>query len=468
MVQAAFRDSAERASRLAGYYRRAEDYVHQANVATAEIEGYGRQILSSLLREQIAKHEYDLQATRIEQHAELTTFFEERFASEELYSWMHGELSALFHNAYSFAVDVARKAEQTLKHEAMRPELDSQRFVSFNHWDAGRRGLLSGERLSLELRRLELAYLEQNRREYEITKHVSLTRLHPLALLRLKATGACEFEVPEWFFDLDSPGQYLRRIRSVAVTMPAVVGPFSGIHAKLSLLRSRVRTSSLLGEGYPATDDDQRFRDYAGAIQSIVTSSGQSDAGVFELNLRDDRRLPFEGAGAISTWRLELPGGIPQFDVSSLSDIILTIRYTAREAGHLAAPATASLREDVLEQSGLLTHLLELPTTFASAWTAFGAAATDAIRSLDIRLVADQFPYWAANAGLGDDLSATFAVVDLEKHKLVVAPQALALPIDDEGGWPLQVDQNSGALFAFLKKHRAAPVQLLLGYTVPG
>lgn len=467
MVQAAFRDSAERASKLAGYYRRAEDYVFQANVATAEIEGYGRQILTSLLREQIAKHEYDLHANRIEQHAELTSFFEERFATEELHTWMHGELSALFHQAYSFAVDVARKAEQTLKHETMRPELDSQQFVSFNHWDAGRRGLLSGERLSLELRRLELAYLEQNRREYEITKHVSLTRLDPLALLRLKATGACEFEVPEWLFDLDSPGQYLRRIRSVAVTLPAVVGPYSGIHAKLSLLRSRVRVSSLLGEDYRSLEEDPRIRSYAGAIQSIVTSSGQSDAGVFEPNLRDERRLPFEGAGAISTWRLELPGGIPQFDVSSLSDVILTIRYTAREAAHLAAPATAALREDVLEQPGVLTHLVEVSSTFASAWTAFVAAATDAARTLDIRISVDHFPYWAVNAGLGENLSATFAVVDLEKRKLVVAPQAVALVVDDDGSWALHVDQGSGALFAFLKKHRGATVQLLLGFTVP-
>jgi hypothetical protein len=29
------------------------------------------------------------------------------------------------------------------------------------------------------------------------------------------------------------------------------------------------------------------------------------DAGMFELNFRDERYLPFEGAGAISEWRLE-------------------------------------------------------------------------------------------------------------------------------------------------------------------
>ena len=35
-------------------------------------------------------------------------------------------------------------------------------------------------------------------------------------------------------------------------------------------------------------------------VQSIVTSHGQNDSGLFELNFRDERYLPFEGAGAIS------------------------------------------------------------------------------------------------------------------------------------------------------------------------
>lgn len=53
--------------------------------------------------------------------------------------------------------------------------------------------------------------------------------------------------------------------------------------------------------------DDPRFADNLGAIQSIATSGGQNDSGLFELNFRDERYLPFEGAGAISRWRIELP-----------------------------------------------------------------------------------------------------------------------------------------------------------------
>ena len=37
-----------------------------------------------------------------------------------------------------------------------------------------------------------------------------------------------------------------------------------------------------------------------GTRTAIATSTAQSDAGVFEFNFRDERYMPFEGAGAVS------------------------------------------------------------------------------------------------------------------------------------------------------------------------
>lgn len=67
---------------------------------------------------------------------------------------------------------------------------------------------------------LEVAYLEQNRREYEITKHVSLLQISPLALIRLREIGELQISLPETrYFDQDCPGHYLRRIKSVSVSI---------------------------------------------------------------------------------------------------------------------------------------------------------------------------------------------------------------------------------------------------------
>jgi hypothetical protein len=61
----------------------------------------------------------------------------------------------------------------------------------------------------------------------------------------------------------------------------------------------------------------------------ISTSTAQNDAGVFQLNFRDDRYMPFEGAGAISSWKLSLPKNFRQFDYSTINDIIMHVSYTA-------------------------------------------------------------------------------------------------------------------------------------------
>ena len=468
-VANAFKGSAERASKMAGYYRRAEDYVLQANLATSELEQFGRQIVSSLLREQVLKREYENQLKQIENAESVEAFLGEKFTTEELYSWMHGQLSQTHYELYKLAFDVAKRAEQTMAYELMRPEFDELSIIKFGYWDAGRKGLLAGEQLALDLRRLELAYVDHNRRDYEMTKHVSLARLDPRALLKLRATGACAVDVPEWLFDMDSPGQYLRRIKTMAVTIPAVTGPYTTIHAKLSLLRSSIRTTSLLGDQYARSEDgeDARFRDFTGAIQSIVTSSAQNDSGLFEVDLRDERRLPFEGAGVISQWRIELPNDIPQFDFNTIADVVLHMRYTAREAGHLKAPAVEYVTSEVLSDPDELERLFTLPDDFADAWAAFGAAANDDIRTLELGVTQDDFPYWVKRLGMEDAIVATFAVVDEAKHKLALAPAAVAFDGDADDGWTLTIDDAS-PVFPFLKKHLAGRVYMTVSYATAG
>lgn len=462
----AFTSSADRASKLASYYRRAEDYVLQANLAGSELQQYGRQIISALIREQINKKEYENHIKQIEQAEALETFLSEKFTNEELYTWMKGELSKTYFECYKFAFDIAKRAEQTMKYELMRKEFDDLNIIKFGYWDSAREGLLAGETLHLDLKRLEMAYHDQNLREYEIIKHVSLSRLDPIALLKLKATGACEITIPEWLYDLDSPGQYMRRIKTVAISIPCIVGPYTGIHCKVSLLRSSIRTSSLKGDDYArsTTGDDNRFRDFTGAIQSIITSSAQNDNGLFELSLRDERYLPFEGAGAISTWRIELPNDIPQFDFESISDLIIHVRYTAREAGHLNSEAIKYVKENVLQINDLL-QLFCLNHDFSTDWHNFTSAVSDAVRSLQITVNGDRFPYWVKPLGMDDNLVATFCCIDWKKTKLTIAPKTIPFVGDQTIGWTLSIDKDSD-VFQFLKKNISNKIYITISYAM--
>ncbi len=64
----------------------------------------------------------------------------------------------------------------------------------------------------------------------------------------------------------------------------------------------------------------------------ISTSSAYNDTGMFEFSFRDERYLPFEGAGAVeSRWKLELPSSFRSFDYNTISDVILRISYTVEK-----------------------------------------------------------------------------------------------------------------------------------------
>jgi hypothetical protein len=223
--------------------------------------------------------------------------------------------------------------------------------------------------------------------------------------------------------------------------------------------------SPIGGQPYGEQDlgNDDRFRYFAGAIESMVTSTAQNDSGLFELNLKDERRLPFEGAGAISTWRLELANDIPRFDFETISDVVLHLRYTAREAGNLRADAVKFVQEEVLQAPDTLAQLFDLNHDFPDAWRAFQTAPDDAHRTLALHVTKDHFPYWVVPLGMDDAIVATFAVIDTAKHKLSVAPAAVPFTGDTEAGWTLTVDQTS-PVFAFLKKYSAKIVHMSISF----
>jgi len=388
-------DKAGMISRTASYERRADEWMLQSNLAARELVQLGRQLIGALIAEQVAQQEYLNVKQQIAHAEEVAGVLREKFSDEKLYLWMQGELSRLYYEYYRLAFDTSRKAELIAKRELMREEVDAMSFVKFNYWDAGRKGLLSGEALHLDLKRLELAYHENNKREHELTKHVSLRQLDPLALMALKAGGACEVSLPEWLFDLDTAGHFMRRIRSVSLSIPSVTGPYVSVNCTLSLLKSTLRKSPLLegGEYARQSGEDGRFIDYFGTIQSIVTSGSLNDSGMFEANLRDERLLPFEGAGAESTWSLELPANLRQFDYDTIADVVLHVRYTARPGGKdLRSKAEARVAELVAQGGGVLQALVfDLRRDMPAEWQKFVADGT----KLELAVKREYFPYLA-------------------------------------------------------------------------
>src|SRR5262249_3060576 len=123
--------------------------------------------------------------------------------------------------------------------------------------------------------------------------------------------------------------------KNVTLTIPCITGPYTSINCTLTLLSNKTRIKSAPTNPYFESQDreDDRFVTNFAAMQSIATSHGQNDSGMVEMSLRDERYLPFEGAGVISTWRIEMPKDCNAFDFETISDVILNLNYTAREGG---------------------------------------------------------------------------------------------------------------------------------------
>ena len=78
-------EQAGMASRTASYQRRADDWMLQYNLAAHELMQIGRQILTSLIAEQIAHHEYLNIQKQIENAQEVDQFLHDKFTNEDLY-----------------------------------------------------------------------------------------------------------------------------------------------------------------------------------------------------------------------------------------------------------------------------------------------------------------------------------------------------------------------------------------------
>src|SRR4030095_7662467 len=116
-----------------------------------------------------------------------------------------GPRASVSYRAYKVAFDAAQQAERAFRFE--RGDSSSS-FIEFSYWDSLRKGLFAGERLLLDLRRMESAHVEGDRRALGITRHISRREDSPLAMLELLATGRCQIEVTEALLDGDFPGHY--------------------------------------------------------------------------------------------------------------------------------------------------------------------------------------------------------------------------------------------------------------------
>jgi hypothetical protein len=486
-------DKGSDASMMAGgFQERKEQNTEKGKEAGIQLQQVQAQIAASQIRHDLAVQQLANHHNQLDRLQHQIDFLTGMFTSEDLYDWMVGKLSATYFQSYRLAYKLCQQAERCYRYEL---GLTTSSFVQFGYWDSLKNGLQAGESLVHDLRRMQASYLEQNTRRLEISRYVSLAALDPQALLTLLEHGACDFDLPESLFDGDYPGHYQRRIQRMSVTVVYPnPGPFDNVKATLTMKHNSVRISADLASAYRRQGAaDSRFVDEFGAVpQKIVLGNGQDDPGLFLNaiidNISDPRYLPFEGAGAISSWHLELPAATNEIDLSRVADIMFHAHYTAIDGGDTFTQAVQADNAANAPTAGAI--VLSAGGDFPAAWQDFLAPpAGGADQVLTVTVPTSKFPNWARGKTITVSALTVLATSTLPGN-FVLAPEAplptgqitmapvagvtepgvvsgsVAPPPGTPGTWSFKLRTASAADFRSLSATDIGDVLLLVAFTV--
>lgn len=201
-------------------------------------------------------------------------------------------------------------------------------FIKTDHWDNFRKGLLAPERILLDLRRMEKAYLENDVHEIEITKPISLKNLktsdnEECALDILRSSGACTFKIGMELFSADFEDFFFHRIKDVRLQIKLSDEKCCFMNAELSLTKCFI---DIKKNAVKEADFVQ-----AGEQGTFATCLANKEPRLFDFSFDSNSRKIFENAGAISEWSLKITGLDKVDETYPIEDTIIYLSYTAKK-----------------------------------------------------------------------------------------------------------------------------------------
>ncbi|MDE9445290.1 hypothetical protein KKJ04_06660 [Xenorhabdus bovienii] len=329
------------------YRRRREEWHFQHDQAAAEGEMLDEQIKSAQNAKRMVQVQLDQARKEQEQAKVRYQLLLTRTTGSALYQWLISQMSTFYFQAYDAVTSLCLSVEACWRYEMGDYEA---RFIQPNVWFDNYFGLTAGEALKLQLLNMESTYLKRHDRRLEIVKTVSLKQWVENSIdsltwdevvEKIRETGQFDFSLSPLDFDRDYPGHYLRQIVNISINMPLLLGPYEEIKATLTQTSSETLLSpdmAALKYYYPEQGGDIPIKPASilsnpRVSQSIVISNQENKTGVLYANINDERYLPFEGTGAISSWRLDFPRAdkLQQSRlINALKDIVIEFRYTAQ------------------------------------------------------------------------------------------------------------------------------------------
>jgi len=318
----------------------------------------------------IARQEREIADLRAEHAEDIVNFHRNKFTNEELYQWMSEVLERVYRYFLQQAASIARLAQRQLAFE--RQEMPRQ-FIGADYWNVSkdgqstlpsgsdgdgtdRRGLTGSAQLLRDITELDQHEFETDERKLQVEKTISVSNLDSMALQQFRETGVLSFATTLEQFDRDHPGQYLRLIEDVEVTVVALTPPTAGINATLrSSGNSRVVVGDTLYREKTISRDPEEI---------VLNYAREREDGV-ELRPRESEEMlrPFENSGVATDWELRMPKAANDMDYDTIADVQLTLTYSAFESYDYRKQV-----EERLSPERTVERSFHFKSDFADAW----------------------------------------------------------------------------------------------------
>ncbi|WP_407451876.1 hypothetical protein [Fibrobacter sp.] len=322
--------------KVLGEQNRVEQSWEMQKTAKAnQIKNVQKKKTTAEIKIDYAKKQLENFEREIELKDEMYEYLSEKYTNKDLYTWLKKETGSVYKTLFQLAAKVARKAEKCYHFEIGDTDENPKTAKTFIkgsgvYWDGLHSGLLAGEKLLADLHAMEVAYLENDKNELEITRPVSLKDVlvstdDDSVVKVMEEIVEMEGPVSNYSFIIsanhigtDFANHYFRRIRDVRiqVKLNSKEPQPTFLNAELSLTENTL-----------TLQNGMKIQNRVG-IKTLATSTAHFEAGKFEFDFSKDKYSPFEGAGADETsWTLSISGA----NGCDIEDIIIYISYTARK-----------------------------------------------------------------------------------------------------------------------------------------
>ena len=290
--------------RLAGEVAAAQAYQNVANAqlaqAQAGVSTAEQRVVVAQLQQRQAEDSRD--------------FLDMKEFGARLWYELARTMRGLFENYLDAAIQIAALMERAYTVETGR----DLRKIRFDYRNVATSNLLGSDTLLRDIDYFTLDRITTTRtKKAPLKVGLSLADLYPTAFNSLVTTGSASFGTTLEQFDRMYPGFYLHKVRNVELVLVGVSNG-AGIHGTLR----NIGVST--------------FRDATGAVRQLVYPADVMPISDFDVRQdivifrpSDDELRLFENNGLSTMWRLDLPLGVNETDISQLIDVQLILSFDA-------------------------------------------------------------------------------------------------------------------------------------------